>query len=375
MHDLNFEELLLPIDKLNPAGINLRDDISASTVYYAVKDARQNARAAEIKFLQQESDNTGSQEWRDVQAKAIDILKVQSKDIEIMVWLIEALLRTNNFTGLTAGFDLAKQLIETFWESLFPEADEDGLESKIAAFTGLNGDDAPGSLIQPIKSISITQGKKAGPFALWHYQQALEIEKITNIQKREQRIKELGFSLTDILLAVNESGTEFYENLLRQVETCENSFDSLDALLTEKCLHEAPPSSFIRNTLSEVKEHIHFLLQDAPFKNEVLLSTTSAELETGKEDNTVAIEKEKTIKSQITVSTNGIIKSRLEALQILSKVANYFSDKEPHSPIPFLLNRAIRWGNTPLPDLLKELISENAAKADVEKLTGINLTD
>lgn len=367
------ENLLQPIDSANATGVNLRDDAAATAVYYAVKDARQSARTAETKFLQQESDDNGSQQWHDVQTQAIEVLKTQSKDIEVIAWLIEALLRTNNFSGLTMGFDLAKQMVDIFWDNLYPEADEDGLESKIAAFIGLNGDDAPGSLIQPIKSVAITQGNTVGPFALWHYQQALEIEKIVDPQKREQRIRDIGFSLSDILLAVKESSVNFYDDLLQEVEACQISFDELDTLLTEKCGHEAPPSSFIRHALADVKEYIHFLLQDAPFKEDVLAKIEVSELET--ENNVAMVFENEAEKGKNKPSKSGTIHSRSEALHTLSKVANYFSDTEPHSPIPFLLNRAIRWGNMPLPELLKELISDSEAKANVEKLTDINLDE
>lgn len=49
--------------------------------------------------------------------------------------------------------------------------------------------------------------------------------------------------------------------------------------------------------------------------------------------------------------------NREEAYQTLKLVADYLQRAEPHSPVPYLLQRAHVWGHTPLPELLSELIT------------------
>ena len=44
---LDIEQLLAPIEGDNPAGVDLREDVSPTSDYYQVKDARSAARAAE----------------------------------------------------------------------------------------------------------------------------------------------------------------------------------------------------------------------------------------------------------------------------------------------------------------------------------------
>ncbi|VAW56434.1 hypothetical protein MNBD_GAMMA07-939, partial [hydrothermal vent metagenome] len=44
---INLENLLQPISEENPAGIDIREDSSPTSIYYAIKDARKSARAAE----------------------------------------------------------------------------------------------------------------------------------------------------------------------------------------------------------------------------------------------------------------------------------------------------------------------------------------
>ena len=55
----------------------------------------------------------------------------------------------------------------------------------------------------------------------------------------------------------------------------------------------------------------------------------------------------------------------------LERVADFFRQTEPHSPLAYALNQAVRWGRMPLPDLLTELIPDEAARTSFFRITGI----
>ncbi|EPF6162199.1 type VI secretion system ImpA family N-terminal domain-containing protein [Citrobacter sedlakii] len=63
--------------------------------------------------------------------------------------------------------------------------------------------------------------------------------------------------------------------------------------------------------------------------------------------------------------------SREEAYQMLRQIADYLQSTEPHSPVPYLLQRACVWGNTPLPELLNELISGDEAARRLWRQLGV----
>ncbi len=65
------------------------------------------------------------------------------------------------------------------------------------------------------------------------------------------------------------------------------------------------------------------------------------------------------------------VASRDEALQHLLRVADFFRKSEPHSPVSYALEQAVRWGRMPLPDLLKDLVSDDTVLAQVFKRMGI----
>jgi type VI secretion system protein ImpA len=54
----------------------------------------------------------------------------------------------------------------------------------------------------------------------------------------------------------------------------------------------------------------------------------------------------------------GPIQSRTDAYRLLEIVADYLQRTEPHSPTPYLVRRAVGWGQMPLPDLMREVLRE-----------------
>ncbi len=69
----------------------------------------------------------------------------------------------------------------------------------------------------------------------------------------------------------------------------------------------------------------------------------------------------------------GQIQNRDHAFHELRKLADYFKQTEPHSPVPFLLERAIRWGYLSLPELLQEMTGGNSqVLSHINQLTGMD---
>ncbi|QMV65530.1 transposase [Pseudomonas berkeleyensis] len=55
----------------------------------------------------------------------------------------------------------------------------------------------------------------------------------------------------------------------------------------------------------------------------------------------------------------------------LAQIADYLARTEPHSPVPYVIRRAVEWGNQPLGELLDELISADAESRRLWKLLGV----
>jgi type VI secretion system ImpA/VasJ family protein len=70
------------------------------------------------------------------------------------------------------------------------------------------------------------------------------------------------------------------------------------------------------------------------------------------------------------VAMSGPPRGRAEAYQQLSEIADYLMKIEPHSPTPYLIRRAVSWGEMSLAELLKELVGAGNLTA-VYSLLGI----
>jgi type VI secretion system protein ImpA len=67
----------------------------------------------------------------------------------------------------------------------------------------------------------------------------------------------------------------------------------------------------------------------------------------------------------------GAVRSRQEALKRLAEVAEFFRYTEPHSPVSYLVQRAVKWGQMPLEEWLAEVVKDGAALDHVRETLGI----
>ncbi len=174
---LKFERLLAPVAEENPAGEDLRADAAYDSIYNKIANARDEASQAERTALRDGADGdllrNDPKDWGPILDLAPEAISQRSKDLKVTAFLIESLVRAHGFAGLRDGFRLARRLVEDFWDDLYPrpdeDDDEDGIMTRVAPLTSLNGEDEPGTLIRPITKVPITQGRAYGPFSSLHY--------------------------------------------------------------------------------------------------------------------------------------------------------------------------------------------------------------
>ena len=71
----------------------------------------------------------------------------------------------------------------------------------------------------------------------------------------------------------------------------------------------------------------------------------------------------------------GAINTREQAFKQLLEIAEYFRKNEPHSPVSYVLEKAVKWGKMPLDELMKELIPDDSSMKHYSMLTGIKSGD
>lgn len=355
-------KMLAPISSEQPAGVDTREDISPTSLYQQIRDARVLARNNERANLAAgEAQFFSFPEWAVILDKAPQLLAEQSKDLEIVAWYIEALTRHHHFWGLATGFKLAGEIIAAFGDAVYPLADEDGIATQLSALSGLNGYGAEGTLIAPIKSLAITQGDTPGPLATWQCDQAFEIARINDEERRQARLKQGGISKEEMEKVVAQTQTDFLRDTVAGIDAAIKHFAEYQAILDQFASSDPQPTGKIKEALEGCKQTLVYLAGPRIISLEA--SDKADEQHTTGDDSSTEGNSDQ--------GFHGPVRDRHQAIAQLGKIADFFRQTEPHSPISYSIEQAIRWSDLPLTELIKELIPDDPARQKFKHLSGI----
>jgi type VI secretion system protein ImpA len=344
---------LQPIEGDNPAGVDLREDFSPSSAYYRLRDARAEARAAERAMDATPEETAVPPQWRTIEDLAARALESQSKDLEVAAWYTEALLRHHGFDGLAAGIKLMHGLVDAFWDTIFPRPDEDGLETTVAGVAGLNGVGGDGTLAQPIRKVALFRDVQGRPIALWQIEQADALQSLEP-DRRQARIAAGALSLDMIEKSAAQMPREHWAALIPAVREALAAWQALGEALDAKAGSAAPPTSAVRGLLDAVlAAALRFAGANAPGEAE------AAEAASGGPAGEAAAGGGAPARGP---ARPGEIASREDALKLLDEVARWFRRVEPHSPLSYTLEEAVRRGRMTLPELLQETLQDDTAR-------------
>jgi type VI secretion system protein ImpA len=358
---VELDTMIEPISIEKGTGSDVRLDQSPSSTYSRLRDARKAARAAERSNLFDNNSSAADEHWRTVLDLAPTILSGESKDLEVACWYTEALVRKSGFQGLRDGFRLIRLLIENYWDEIHPMPDEDGMATRVAALTGLNGEGAEGVLMVPMRNVSITDQIEPGPFNYWQYKQALDAQRTTDDDARAEIIAKNGFSIDDLQQAVEFSSQAFYIDLCDAIRDAIEEYKTISQLLDERCgIQDSPPTSNIINTLTEIQGAVlHIARLKLPQEIDDADTTSEAADTSDPASNSAGL----------------AVKSRDDAFRQLAQISQFFRQTEPHSPISYVIDKAVKWGNMSLEELIQELIPDTGSRNTYSSLTGVNAND
>jgi type VI secretion system protein ImpA len=356
--------LLAPISEEAPAGTDLRTDYSPDSLYYRLRDARAEARATERAIEGGETTDSGTPpQWRTITELGIEAIATRSKDLEIAAWLTEASLRGDGLAGFTAGVRLMKGLVETFWDDLFPLPDEDGIATRVAPLVGLNGVSGMGSLIQPLARVDLFQRPDGAPLQLWQYQQSFELAGIDDEARRQQRIEAGALPFETLENEARAAGSAGFVALQAEAAEAATAWQELGLALDNRVGADAPPTSHVRDLVEQIRSVA------ARFVG----SEAGAPAEPGAEPGETAGDGAATEPggTVVTAARPQGINSREEALRALAQIADFFRRTEPHSPLAYTLQEAVRRGRMTWPELIAEIVPDITYRSAILSSLGI----
>lgn len=364
----NFEisELLNPCEPNSPYGDDPRQDTSVESIYFRLKDARNAARTIERAISQGDSGDK-TPDWELVASLSFELITQKAKDLEAASYFIEALARLKGFSGIRDGFIAVKRLAEEFWDGLYPIPDEEGLATKIGPINALNGVDGEGILLPAIRQIPITE---FGSTKTYGYGDWINIGKLEELdpEAREKRIERGAPDPADFRATVQTTSADFFLNIFEDIKETKVALKEMSDVLDQKCGEMILQTSSLSNLLDEIISALE------SFAGEKLENARAlAVVDPGQSDSENGNNSMEVVSVSATPGSGGPIKNRDDALRQLRILADFFLRTEPHSPVSYAINQAVRWGKLSLPDLLAELVPDLNARDYISKLTGVRI--
>lgn len=334
------EELLRPIKGDNPSGQLLR-----RTVYPQIREAR---RADDPGPRGEWTGALKSANYADVERLAVEALTTQTKDVQIAVWLTEALLNRHGIKGLTEGLTLLRLLLEKFWETIYPLPYEGKFESRAAPLDWMGSE-----LTVGIKAIQMTRNG----LSFLKYEEARSVgyeHEAANVDRRRARDEAIAdgkITAEAFDEAKDATPVSFYEGLVERLKAPLQALDALDQLLLEKFGDPPPNLQPLRGALEEVA-HIAgmFVRQKKPAVQETMETSGFAEdsfteLEQPTAEEPTTPEPVKVNKTAARPAASAPQPgSAEEAVARVAQTAEFLRKEDPASAVPYLLLRALRWG-------------------------------
>lgn len=261
--------------------------------------------------------------WRDVQKDATALL-LRTKDLQVVLYLLRALIPLEGVVGLRDGLKLLDGLLEKYWECIHPVLDpDDNLDptSRVNIIEELSNFDV---VLRPLNLAALVDSKAAGRFCLRDIQLATDkIDLPAGSTKPDINIIKAAFM--DVPVEVLR-GTD------QAIKESSVILEHLDSFVNEKVgIGNGPDLSAIKSLLKEIR-----VVFDQ-FASDLLAKDASQEMDGGDVTGEQASSTSPSPRQQAGV---GVITSRHDVLKTLDLICKYYAEHEPSSPVPIFLERA-----------------------------------
>lgn len=360
------EQLIKPIHKDFPTG----EFLLYSDTYDKIRNARFNEdkdipRGVWVRPLKEA-------EWNVVEQLCIQALTKQTKDLQIAAWLLEAWFHKHQIWGLYHGLVLERKLMTLFWSDVHPYANDDP-EYRLAPIEWLNQKFVTNLIEVPL---TFPQTNGQAPFTYGDYRKISTLNNTLKMNEarspeRDKNTTQIKTLAEDFKAAQLQTSQEYYKSLLLQLDACLEEMTQIEEFIHLKYKQYPGCLNNLRSHVQNIR-HITFLLnQDkekmTPKKS---LDAPIRQPEIKSDPVPLAPQPAKAppkLKEPLTYN-------RQQAYAQLQVIADHLAEIEPHSPTPYMIRKAVSWGNMSFADVMSELSQEGGDILKILKLLGIHFT-
>jgi type VI secretion system protein ImpA len=327
------EDILNPIPGDNPGGQSLR----YAPIYDKIKEARREDDELAQGAWQHERKVA---DWVQVSKLCQDAIATQSKDLQLAVWLSEALLKREGVRGFCEGLILCHGLLDKFWDTLYPELEDGDAEQRSAPLDWLGS-----RLIVSVKSVPLC----GEGYNFLQYKDSRLVGFEDQAQSKEQKtarekaLKEGKLAPEIFDKSFVETPKAFYADQEKQFDAASAAVAALNEASQQKLADAAPGFGRLIEGLTEVRQLVHSLLQKKRETEPDPVEEVPAETPEGAAEGAETAEgggASMGLGSHISAEPA----ERREAIAAVVAAAAVLRKRDPFGPAAYLMLRGLRWG-------------------------------
>ena len=312
-------------------------------------------------------------DWDFVKNQCAELLSHTSKDMKLALWYVDALSHTDHLAGISQGLSLLQTLNDDYWLTMYPPLD--GEEESMDIRAGLLSWFVK-ALTNDIKQLSLAD-TKVESYNYNYYLTARDHDKQRQQNPDSETSNQL--TLSDYNHAIKNSSKAWQKALMSNLNKVTEQWQALTDQLNDLMGMDAPVFAPVTDLLMALKQHLHPLLPEyADTTNSIsqegvadtVNSTDDHESTKSNGNKSLASTKNVTL-TDFNPSNRDHQSNRRQALKLLAQIQEYFATNEPHSPVTFLLGRAIDWADMPLDQWLAHIIKNEDQLSMISDMVGI----
>lgn len=377
---MDVEVLLSPIAAHSPCG----EDLSFSKEFDQIAEMRR----ADDPSLDQGAWVTAlkSADWPGVARQCAELLRTRSKDLRLALWLTEARALGEGHQGMAEGLDLCAALCEQHWATLHPQPEHGDMEERIGNIAWLLQ-----RLVDMAPALPVTHSRKGERFSLRDLAHArLQDAKTGDASQSAHAGASAGneaqspLSAARFRQALADTPAHLLRGTFSAQQAAETALQRWQTVVDTQLGQDGPSFVAAREALAQVTHELTRLLRDvgiAPLPtgdtslaDAMASAATSADAAQATQDGKAGNALQDTAGTGDVPAAAGMLRAprtRAEALQQLRDVAAFFRHTEPHSPVAYLAEKAVKWGDMPLHQWLQEVVKDGGTMGHLHELLGL----
>jgi type VI secretion system ImpA family protein len=313
---IDIEALVAPISESEPAGPDMSYD-----------SGRQEIEAAFETSVSDDSAEESPVDWRGL-LRTISAQAEKTRDIWLAIYMMRAGAKAGQLDAVEDGALLLAGLFENLWDSVHPQLDEYGFQGRKGPCEALT---RIGEFLNPLRSVVLLEHPRLGRYSSADFQRF-------SIGGTD----EAGYGMFRALL--QETTDEDLGAIVDRLRKISDSIRRADTVMVANAGHETGTNFQPTYTaLDEMARGVSSFLR----------VQSAAEGDAG--DSSKAFDGGNSDGDGGGLSMSGRINSRPDVLRAIAAIEEYYTRKEPASPVPFALRRVRDWVNLDFMAILEDI--------------------